>query len=378
MRYRLADPIIDEDQISKLADVLRSKMLVHGEQCVNFENELGNYLNINGEQVAVVSSCTAALHLALISLDIGPGAGVLVPNFTFPATVNVIERLGATPIFVDVSLDSYMIEPCRVRETITEWESRIDIKAIIVVHEFGGVVDMDEINIIAKEKNLFVVEDAACGFGSTYKGKPVGLLSDVGCYSFHPRKAITTGEGGAIVSNSKKIIERVKRLRNHGIVLNDLGVDFVEPGLNYRMTNFQAVLGTAQLSMFDSWIEKRCELQNKYREYLVHELIKLPQNQIGHSWQSFMVVLDNSVDRKKVIEKLKLLDIESNFGAHCVLDTTYYKQKYGALYPVSKMNSHTLYFQGLSLPLHQNLEVDDIKLISKKVMMVLEDGGIFK
>lgn len=371
--YKLADPIIDEKQIELIKEVFISKQLVHGDKCELFEQKLSTYLNVDKNSVAVTSSCTASLHLALLALEIKPGEGVLVPNFTFPATVNVIEQIGAIPIFVDVEPDFYCMDTKQLVNMINRWKEKLVIKAIIVVHEFGAAAQMNQINQIAKENNLFIIEDAACAFGTEYDNEKVGLLSDVGCFSFHPRKALTTGEGGAVVSRNQKIVERVKILRNHGMVMTDHGIDFVAAGLNYRLTNFQAAMGVVQLDYFDQWIEVRRKLQSQYRKSISSKFAIHPKFQLGHTWQSYMLVLSNNIDRNLVIKKLKALGVESNFGAYSVLSTVFYSDKYSSEFSDQMSVSGNLFEQGICLPLHQNLSEKDVIIISEIFESVLSE-----
>ncbi len=373
MRYRLADPVINQEQFELMKEVLFSKQLVHGEKCELFEYKIGSYLGIESSNVAVTSSCTASLHLALMALDIKPGEGVLVSNFTFPATVNVIEVMGAIPIFVDVESDFYSMDPMKLVEAIETWQDKIVLKGVILVHEFGAAGQIETIAKITKDYNLFLIEDAACAFGTEAGQDKVGLLSDVGCFSFHPRKAITTGEGGAIVSNNKFFIEKVKVLRNHGMQSKNGSIDFIAPGLNYRLTNMQAVLGVVQIDLFDDWIKTRRILQNEYRRQINSDLVKLPKWQDGHTWQSFMVVLEPQINRKKLIAMLREFGIESNYGAYSTLHTEYYKNKYSKHYPSGMPISKKLFEHGLCLPLHQSLTIEDICIISKCFLKCLSE-----
>lgn len=373
MRYRLADPVINEAQFDLVKEVLDSKYLVHGDKCERFEQMLGRYLGIDASQVAVTSSCTASLHLALMALELKPGEGVLVSNFTFPATVNVIEVMGAVPIFVDVEADHYCMDPHKLSLAIEMWKGKVSLKGIVLVHEFGAAAQIKAIAEIAKAHDLFLLEDAACAFGTEAEGAKVGLLSDIGCFSFHPRKAITTGEGGAVVSNRPELIEKVKKLRNHGMAVVDGALDFVMPGLNYRLTNIQAALGIIQIELFDQWIAQRRLLQKAYREHLQSAVISLPLEQEGHTWQSFMVVLDSHIDRKKLIDLLRQQGIETNYGAYSTLDTRYYANKYKSEYPEGMPVSMKLYKHGLCLPLHQNLSLDDVKVISMALLSCLKE-----
>ena len=368
---KLSKPSIENEEIEAVKNVLLSGQLVHGEECTLFEKELAEYLNC--EDVVLVSSCTAALHLSLIALGIGKGDAVIVPAFTFPATVNAVELVGARPILVDVSLDTYDIDATKIETTIKNWHGSEKIKAIIPVHEFGCPADMAEIMRIADEYSLLIIEDAACALGSVYNGKKIGTFGVAGCFSFHPRKAITTGEGGAIAVNDKKLSSMLRVLRNHGIKYDDNGSDFVLPGYNYRMTNFQAALGRTQLKKFDNWLEIRRNLQKVYRKNLQQKnYYKLPKDVNGHSWQTFMICLDEKFDRNAIIKKMRINNIETNLGAQALHCLKYYKDKYGYSdedYP----NAANLYKQGIALPFYQDLSENEINIVNETMAAILKD-----
>ena len=190
------------------------------------------------------------------------------------------------------------------------------------VHEFGHPVEMEGVRDLAQRHGLRVVEDAACALGAQCAGRGVGTLGDVGCYSMHPRKTLTSGEGGIVVTDDAQIAQRLRRLRSHGMERGDGGVRFVEPGFNYRLTDFQAALGRAQLPHLTDWIAARRLLAARYRERLASLArggrLVLPADDIGHSWQTFMVVLADGVARDAVIRQLAAQGIEANLGAQCV------------------------------------------------------------
>lgn len=363
---KLSVPSIGDEECRVVERVLRSGQLVHGEECELFEKELAQYLDC--KEVVIVSSGTAALHLALVALGIGPGDAVLVPDFTFPATVNVIEIVGARPIFVDVDLKTYNITPENIRFAINEWKGAEKIKAIMPVHEFGCPAEMTAIMEIAKEYDLLVVEDAACALGAIYEGKKVGTFGQAGCFSFHPRKAITTGEGGAITTNNTELADKLRIWRNHGIQRSEKGMNFILPGFNYRLTNFQAALGRVQLTKFDSWLRIRYELQKLYRKELIHADIVIPAEVAGHAWQTFMIVLPKQLDRNDVIAKLKGKGIETNLGAQGLHCLQYYQQKYPEMCQTLYHNhAETLYNNGLALPFHQNILKEEVIKVTSTI-----------
>lgn len=372
---KLSMPNISDEECKAVERVLRSGQLVHGEECSLFEKELAQYLGCN--EVVVVSSGTAALHLALVALGIGPGDAVLVPDFTFPATVNVVELVGARPILVDVDSFTYNITSGTVQQAINEWNGIEKIRAIMPVHEFGCPADMAGIMKIAEENELVVIEDAACGLGAINNKSKVGTIGHIGCFSFHPRKAITTGEGGALATNDLDVAEKLRTWRNHGIHYNNGKMKFVLPGFNYRMTNFQAALGRVQLHKFEEWLVQRKNLQASYREQF-HKMksILLPVEVQGHAWQTFMICLSEGTNRDAVIDKLKKYDIETNLGAQSIHCLDFYKNKYPQMAQRHNGNiAERLYKYGLALPFHQNLSQNDVVFVSDTLKKILGEKG---
>lgn len=344
---KLSQPNISEKAIAAVADVLRSGQLVHGAESDAFEKELAIYLGCG--DVVLVSSGTAALHIALLALDIGPGDAVIVPDFTFPATANVVAMTGARPVILDVDQDTYTIDVTLLEQTVRNWSGPERLRAVMPVHEFGCVADMVEINRIAKEHTLHVIEDAACALGASLNGCMAGSIGDLGCFSFHPRKTLTTGEGGAISTNDPIMAGRLRRLRNHGMERTETGMRFFEPATNYRLTNFQAALGRAQLPMLDSWIAQRRQLASVYLKLLAplqaRGLLRLPDYTDGHSWQTFMVVNTSEQPRAEIIQALREAGVEANLGAQslCALGI------YGGSEQASPCGGN-LYREGIALP----------------------------
>lgn len=359
---KLAKPDIRDKDIARVIEVLRTGMLVQGDNVVAFERELGAFADL--PYVAAVSSGTAALHLALKALDIGPGDTVIAPAFTFPATANVIETVGAETALCDVEEKTYVITPEAVVQRISANHGK-RIKAVIVVHEFGYPVRIAEIAEICRRHQILLIEDAACALGTIADGKHPGFYSDVACFSFHPRKAITTGEGGAIMTQRQDVADKVVALRNHGIIYSHEGMDFNDVGLNYRLTDFQAALALGQLERYGEELAMRRELSLAYQRELRNASgLTLPDIPNGHSLQSFMVMLDPVVSRKNLIDALLAHGIQTNLGAQALNCLTYYQRKYGVnedTYPIATK----LYRFGLVLPLYGMLTNDDIQNISR-------------
>lgn len=365
---KLSQPNIDEEAIAAVVDVLRSGQLVHGQESEAFEKELARYLGC--EEVLLVSSGTAALHVALLALDIGPGDAVIVPDFTFPATANVVAMAGARPVIVDVDRDTYTLSVEKLEAAIRSWKGPERLRAVMPVHEFGCPAEMDAIRRIAREHELLIVEDAACALGGTYQGKKVGTLGDIGCFSFHPRKTLTTGEGGALATNRAELAKRLRRLRNHGMERTSAGMQFFEPATNYRLTNFQAALGRHQLPHLDAWIAARVELARAYHVRLLPlqqaGLVALPKMDAGHSWQTYMVVLTPAVDRAAVIAGLKERGIEANLGAQSLSAIGIYGEMHMEL-----ENGPMLYRSGLALPFYEKLSLPDVQHICEALTAVM-------
>jgi len=359
---KLAKPYISEKAVQNVAKIIRSGNLVQGKYVIKFEESLKSYINVN--HAILVSSCTAALHLSLLALDLVPGDEVIVPAFSFPATVNVVELVGATPIFVDISMDDFCIDPDKIEKKIT-----VKTKAIIPVHEFGQSADIEKIVGIAKKYKLKIIEDAACALGSEFNGKKVGTFGDVGCFSFHPRKAITTGEGGLIITNNNVLSRRISNLRNHGIEIRNNKIDFIVPGFNYRMTDFQAALGNDQLTSINEIIANRINLSKQYDAVLKpFEWIKTPCifKDRKMVYQTYHIMLDESIKRDHLIERLKKYGIETNIGAYALNCISYYKNKYN-LKDNDFPNAVSAYRNGLALPIGMHISVEEIHTITKYV-----------
>lgn len=367
---KLSVPSIGDAECQAVERILRSGQLVHGKECELFEEELARYLGC--KEAVVVASGTAALHLALTALGIGPGDAVLVPDFTFPATANVVELVGARPVFVDVDLSTYNITKETLQSAMSEWTGPEKIKAVMPVHEFGCPVDMTAVMHFAKCNDLVVIEDAACALGTVHNGQKVGAFGNAGCFSFHPRKAITTGEGGAIVTDDTALATQMRLLRNHGIQRRGGVMNFVLPGFNYRLTNFQAALGRVQLVKFDDWLKVRYGLQVIYRTELADTNLLIPADVSGHTWQTFMVVLPEGLNRADIIMQLKEKDIETNLGAQGIHCLQYYQQTYPEMcWKQQGNNAERLYTHGLALPLCQNHSAEHINYVSSELRCLI-------
>jgi perosamine synthetase len=358
----LARPGIEETDIERAVEVLRSGMLVQGKNVSAFEKLFAEYHNV--KHAIAVSNGTATLHLALLAHGIGKGDEVIVPAFSYIATANVVELAGATPVFVDIDITTFNIDVQKIEEKITS-----KTKAIIPVHEFGLACDIEKVCLIASRHNIIVIEDAACALGAAQNGKHVGSFGHFASFSLHPRKSITSGEGGMLLTNNEEQALKVRALRNHGIDSQKSDMDFIAAGFNYRMTDFQAALVIGQMERLRSVLEFKNEIATIYFTEIKNPSIILPSVPSGfnHTWQTFHILLDNSKDQKQTISLLKEKNIGSNYGAQCIPSQTYYKMKYGYDADRDFPNAWKAYTKGLAIPIYNKLSKEQAYYITNTI-----------
>lgn len=375
----IARASLTEQEINSVLEPLRAGWLVQGPKVQDFEDSWSHFTT--STHSIAVTSCTSALHLSLLALGIGPGDEVIVPAFTWISTANVVERVGATVVFVDIDLATFNLDVRQVEDKITA-----RTRAIMPVHLFGLAADMNPLMVIAEKHSLHVVEDAACGFGTTYFGKHVGTFGDTGSFSFHPRKAITTGEGGMVTTGDEGLAARVRRLRDHGAEITDLQrhlgpkpyllPDFTDAGLNQRMTDIQAALGNAQMMRASQIVAERRSLANNYDTAFAHlSWLQTPPRieGYGHSYQSYACLFmpeeahraarERDIaaierlnqDRNSWMEKLHLAGVATRPATHAVHMLDYYKSKY-SLTPDSFPSAYVANDCSVSLPLFHGME----------------------
>ncbi|OYY04130.1 MAG: perosamine synthetase, partial [Sphingobacteriia bacterium 35-40-5] len=318
-------PVTGEEEWHATREPLVNGWLTSGPKVREFEELFAKRHQV--KHALAVTSATTALHLALVALDVKAGDEIIVPAFTWVSTANVVLYCGATVVFADVDPHTFNIDPADLKRRITP-----KTKAIIPVHLFGLCANMDEIKTIAG--NIPLVEDGACAAGAAYKGIPAGALGTIGCFSFHPRKSITTGEGGMITTNDDHLAEVMGMLRNHGASISEeqrhhgpkpyILPAFEMVGYNYRMTDIQGALGVVQLSKLDKFIDERQQWADFYQKELKDiPWLRTPVVPEGykHGWQSYVTFIDESIapmKRNEIMEVLQQKGISTRPGTHAV------------------------------------------------------------
>lgn len=362
----IALPSIGDDEWQAVREPLASGWLTQGPKVAEFERAFAERHRV--AHALATTSCTTGLHLLLAAAGVGPGDEVIVPAFTWVATANVVVYTGATPVFADVDVRTYNIDPADVARRITP-----RTKAVIAVHLFGLCADVRGLRAVLPP-GVLLLEDCACAAGASLDGVPAGGLGDGGVFSFHPRKSITTGEGGMLTTNDARLAEVADQLRNHGASISEeqrhlgprpyLLPEFNLLGFNYRMTDLQGAVGLVQLRKLDAFIAER----QQWAEYYQRELADIPWLRMPvfpgdgtHAWQSFVTYVDPErapMPRNALMERLQAHGVSTRPGTHAVHMLGYYRERYGlepADFPGARAcNDHTM-----AIPLHNRMTADD-------------------
>jgi len=375
-------PAIEEAEIKEVVKTLRSGWLGTGPKVAKFENMISE---LTGAKYAMaVNSCTAALHLSLIAGGVGKGDEVITTPLTFCATANAIIHAGATPVFVDVNPETMNIDEIKIEEAITK-----KTKAIIPVHLAGRPCNMDKILAIAKKHKLLVIEDAAHSIGAEYKGKKIGNIGDLTCFSFYVTKNITTGEGGMVLTNNKEFADKIKILALHGMSkdawkrFSDDGYkhyEVVYPGFKYNMMDIQASIGIHQLKRLEKYHKKRKQIWDFYNKELGGLPIVLPNYKnvdIKHVMHLYTVLVDEKkcgTSRDKFMQELHLRGIGTGVHYNPVHLHKYYRDTYG--YKIGDYpNAEYIGSRTVSLPLSAKLTMEDAKRVVSAIKNVLTKKG---
>lgn len=362
-------PVTGEEEWQALKEPLTTGWLTAGPKVRAFEAAFAERHQV--KHAIAVTSATTALHLALVALDIKEGDEVIVPAFTWVSTANVVLYQGAEVVFCDIDPLTFNIDPTKLAEKISS-----KTKAIMVVHLFGLCAPMDALKAVAGD--IPIIEDGACAAGSAYKNVPAGGLGLMGCFSFHPRKSITTGEGGMITTNDDDLGERLQVLRNHGASISEeqrhhgpkpyILPDFNVLGYNYRMTDLQGAIGEVQLTKLDSFIEERAKWADFYKKELADiAWLQLPNftEEFRHGWQSFVTLVDESkspCSRNEIMEQLQQKGISTRPGTHAIHMLNFYANKY-AISPEDYPGAQMANDQSISIPLHNKMVKEDFQYI---------------
>lgn len=363
-------PFTGDDEWQATREPLSTGWLTQGPKVAEFEKAFAE--RHGAAHALATTSCTTGLHLILAAMGIGPGDEVIVPAFTWVATANVVVYCGATPVFADVDRRTNNVDPADVARRVTP-----RTRAVIAVHLFGLCADMNALRAVVPS-NVPIIEDAACAAGATYKGCPAGSLGLAAAFSFHPRKSITTGEGGMVTTNDAVLAEVANMLRNHGASISEeqrhkgarpyLLPEFNLLGYNYRMTDLQGAVGLVQLGKLDRFIEEREQWAAFYTHALADIDWLLPplvSEASRHAWQAYVLYVDpekTPLPRNDIMERLQAMGISTRPGTHAVHMLGYYTQRFGLHpddYPGARdCNDHTM-----AIPLHNRMTREDFEYV---------------
>jgi dTDP-4-amino-4,6-dideoxygalactose transaminase len=346
--------------LESLGKLLDSGFLVQGEKVCEFESWAAGY--VGRRHALAVNSGTAAIQCAVMGLGIGHGDEVALPDFTFPATANAVVLAGARPVLVDIDPATFNMDPSILPDRLTE-----AARAVMPVDLFGLAADLDTIGRVCDRKDLMLIEDSACALGAMHRGSRCGAFGDASALSFHPRKILTTGEGGMVLTDSDSVAGRIRELRNHGIRVENGKPEFVVPGYNFRMNEIEAVLGLAQMEHFDDLIGGRRQVAGLYGELLAGvEGLVLPAEPEGyfHTYQSYVVMTDDCIDRDLLIDMLRKRGIESGIGTYALHVQPYYRDLLGHR-PGDFPNSFRALKQSLSLPMYPSMAGSEVEQVAE-------------
>ena len=365
-------PSTGEDEWQACREPLMSGWLTQGPKVAAFEKSFAERHRV--KHALATTNCTTGLHLILAAMGIGPGDEVIVPAFTWVATANVVLHCGATPVFADVDRATNNIDPVDIARKVTS-----KTRAVIVVHLFGLCADMDAIRAVLPS-HVKIIEDAACAAGASYKGIHAGGLGDAAAFSFHPRKSITTGEGGMVTTSNDELAETANMLRNHGASISEeqrhngprpyLLAEFNLLGYNYRMTDLQGAVGLVQLRKLDSLIQERQKWANYYREQLSDvKWLKTPVLPADgqHAWQAFVTYVDPAtapMPRNEIMERLQAAGVATRPGTHAVHMLGYYKERFN-LNPDDLPGARDCDTNTMAIPLHNKMNEEDYAYVVK-------------
>lgn len=371
----IAKPSMGMDEWNALKEPILSGWIAQGEKVKEFEKQFAQQHNV--KYAIAVSSGTAALHLSLLALGVESGDEVIVPSFSWVSTANAVLYCGAKPIFADIDRNNFNINTNDINNKITE-----KTKVIMPVHQFGLCCDFDQIRAQVPN-HIKILEDAACATGGMYKENYAGSLGNIGAFSFHPRKPISTGEGGMITTNDAELANVVGSFRNHGINVqansdhSELGENFSRLGFNYRLTDLQASIGIIQLKKLNDFIEERNKWASWYHEQFKNIdwlVCPVTEMHVKHSWQSFVIYVDpekSPLSRNDLMTKLKEKGVETREGNMAIHMLPLYKKRY-------KICNEELpatcdcYMNAIAIPLHNCMDKADYEYVAETILDLVD------
>ena len=404
-KYPVTKPLFSDEEIKIISQSLESGWVAQGPKVSEFEKQVATHEGVL-EGVAT-TSCTTALHLAMIAEGLGPGMDAIAPAFTFVATENAIKMTGATPVMCDIKKETFNIDTVQLKKIVEENYEKRDGKLVnkrsgnilwgfVPVHEFGLCCDIFEVNKLSSEYNLKVIEDAACALGAKIGDRHQGSFGNISCVSFHPRKSMTTGEGGMILTDDSKLAKRMRELRTHGSTVSAVDRDkgkgfllpeFNEAGYNYRMTDIQGAMGLAQIKKLDMIIDEKRKsaiIYNDLIEKMIPEFITpIEPEGYFHTYQSYVCMLDieklgiDSIEiggdfRNNLLQKLEDIGIATRQGTHAVHMLGYYKNTYGYK-PEDYMNAYACDHLSITLPLYVGITEEDQQYIIEQIRKTIDE-----
>lgn len=357
---RLVKPYISFDEVeAEFREIFDSGWFSRGRHVTAFADGIRRYTG--ARHAFLTTSATTALWTCLRLLEIGPGDEVIVSDFSFPATANVVEDVGATPVFSDVSMETFNMLSEELERKITP-----RTRAVIFVDALGNPSGIHAIKEICRNHGIPLVEDAACAIGSSENGVRCGNIADLTCFSFHPRKLLTTGEGGAITTNQDDWAKRLEIKLAHGAVVENGKIDFVDYGYNFRLSELQAVMGIKQLAKLDTIVRDRNLIRDAYDQALEPLGFRSQRTtqRVVHNVQSLVFRVPEGTDRDALINLLKQRGVETTLGTYCLSGTNYYRRVYGNVLPYAM----SLHENTITLPCFEGVDVAQVCAAIRCVM----------